>query len=74
MDNKRYVHKVYSIFDLADCEGLLVPQGAGGRVMYVYDKEENRREFRFLGRKVAEEVESKIIVWLEQNIEQCKAL
>ena len=69
MENKRLVYNLMSVFDLSDYEGLGKPENTYGRVMLIYDKEKNVKEFKLLKGGIPAEMQRNIISWLEKNIE-----
>ena len=46
-----------------------MPENASARIMLVYDKANNVKEFKILDSSITEDVDSKIRSWLEENIE-----
>jgi hypothetical protein len=71
---KRHVDRAISIFDLADCEDLRLPQRMSGRVMFVYDEKEKLKGFTLLNTTIPKEMQRTIKSWLEKNIEVCDSL
>ncbi len=74
MENRRNVDKVLSVFDLTHCQGLVLPGGGATRVMLIYDKKENIKEFKVLNKKISKETSGKITSWLEKNIHLYEAI
>ena len=66
---KRHAVRVLSIFDLADCEDLKLPQGMSSRVMFVYDEKENLKGFKILNTAMPRAIHRRITLWLEKNID-----
>jgi hypothetical protein len=71
---KRHVDRAISIFDLADCEDLKLPQRLSSRVMFVYDEKEKLKGFTLLNSKIPIEMQKSITSWLLKNIEVCDSL
>ena len=69
MEKKRHVSKLQSVFDLSHCRTPSLPDGALGRVIFVYDEKQNLKKFTVLTRGMPEEVRSRITSWLEENID-----
>ncbi len=69
MEKKRYVSKLQSVFDLADCGDLSLPRGVFGRVMFKYDEKEDLKEFTILTRDIPEDIQAKIKSLLKENID-----
>ena len=69
MEAKRHIKKLMSVFDLTDCEGLEFPEGASGRVMLLYDEEENKKEFTLLNRTIPNKARKEITSWLENHLD-----
>ena len=69
METKRHVKRLMSVFDLSDCEGLEFPKSAPGRVMLLYDEEENRKEFKLLNNTIPEKMRGRITSWLEDHFD-----
>jgi hypothetical protein len=66
---KRHVIRALSIFDLADCEDLRLPQGMSSRVMFVYDEKENLKGFTLLNTRIPRKMHRRITSWLEKNVD-----
>ena len=69
MEREREVVNLLSIFNLTICKALGLPESVSARVMLLYDKRENAREFRVLSNGLSKDVSSKIKLWLEDNID-----
>jgi len=69
MEKERHVNKLLSVFDLSDCRYPGLPKGALGRVMFAYDEREDLKEFKILSREMPEEIRSRIILWLQNNVD-----
>ncbi len=68
MAAERYVEQLVSVFNLRIGEVLGLPQKLSTRVMYTYDRQENRRNFTILNHELSEEISAKLRSWLERNV------
>jgi hypothetical protein len=68
MENKRYVDKILSVFDLIHCQALGLPEEVSIRVMFVYDRKENIKDFKLLGNTISRESADRINSWLKKNV------
>lgn len=68
MAAERYVNGLVSVFNLRIGEALGLPQRLSTRIMYSYDREENRRSFTILNNTLSDEMIAKLIFWLEKNV------
>ena len=71
MEKKRHISKLQSVFDLSHCGTPQLTDSTLGRVMFIYDEKENLREFTLLNRGIPKEIKSRIVSWLEENIDVC---
>ena len=69
MEKRRDVVRLLSIFDLNTNRTSCLPENTSARIMLIYDKMNNVKEFKILGSGRTEDVDSKIKSWLEENIE-----
>ena len=69
MERRIDIVRLLSIFDLNTNKTPCLPENTSARIMLVYDKANNVKEFKILGPGIAEDVDSKIRSWLEENIE-----
>lgn len=67
MDTRRQVESAMCIFDLTIGEAISLPESIRARVMMLYSRKENRREFRVLEFSFPAGVDRQIISWLEDN-------
>jgi hypothetical protein len=72
--SKRCVDKLAVVFALTGHEGLDLPQHLSTRVMFVYDKKENKKQFTVLNRRIPDEMSAKIRVWLESHLERYETI
>jgi len=68
METRNGVDKLLSIFDLNIYKALNLTENISTRVMFRYDKETNRNEFKVLTRGISQEMCQCIESWLEGNI------
>jgi hypothetical protein len=69
MEKRRDVVRLLSIFNLNTKKAPCLPENTLARIMLIYDKVNNVKEFKVLGSGITEDVDSKIRSWLEENIE-----
>jgi len=69
-ERDRSVDTLMSIFDLKIHRALQLEKGVSARVFYWYDKKNNIRRFRVLDRKLSEEMQSRIMAWLTENVSE----
>ena len=69
MERKRDVVSSMTIFNLNINKALCLPENISTRIMLVYDKTKNVREFRILNSGINEDIDGRITSWLEENIE-----
>ena len=69
MEKRRDVVRLLSIFDLNTNKTPCLPENTSARIMLVYDKANNVKEFKILSSGITEDVDRKIKSWLEENIE-----
>ena len=69
MGRKRDVVLLLAVFNLTINKALCLPENIPTRIMLVYDKRENIKEFRTLNSGITEDMDSKIRSWREEKIE-----
>ena len=69
MENRREVVRSLSVFNLSANKTPHLPENTSARIMLVYDKLKNIREYRILDSGMTEEMDRRIRSWLEENIE-----
>jgi hypothetical protein len=74
MEKKRSIDRLFSVFDLPNREEWRLSENTKTRIMFVYDKKENRKEFRVLNKEIPKEMAKKITSWLEQNLDPLGSL
>jgi hypothetical protein len=69
MASKRYVNTMLSVFDLEIAEASNSGRGISARVVFEYNRKTGFRSFRILSPGIPASVASKLIVWLEKNVD-----
>ena len=69
MEKNREVVRLMSIFNLNTNKTPHLPDKTSARIMLVYDKAKNIREYKILDSSITEETDRRIRSWLEENIE-----
>ena len=68
MEENRDVDRMLAVFDLTMCKALNLQEDLSTRVMLVYDRERNVKEYTLLGNRLPEGVAHKVTRWLEENV------
>ncbi len=68
MEKRSGIKKLLSIFDLNIYKALNLEEGITTRVIFRYDKETNRSEFKVLNKGMSREMSHRIESWLADNI------
>jgi hypothetical protein len=69
MSTRRQVENAMCIFDLTIGKVISLPESIRAKVMMLYSRKDNRREFRILGLSFPDDIDRQIISWLEKNTE-----
>jgi hypothetical protein len=69
MGTRRHVESAMCIFDLTIGKAINLPESIRAKVMMLYTRKDNRREFKVLDLSFPEDVDRQIISWLEKNTE-----
>ena len=69
MENRREVVRSLSVFNLDANKTPYLPENTSVRIMFIYDKLNNIREYKILNSGMTEEMGHQIRSWLEDNIE-----
>ena len=69
MEKRREVVRSLSVFNLNAIKTPYLPENTSTRIMLVYDKLKNIREYKILNSGMTEETDRHIRSWLEKNIE-----
>ena len=68
MEIRNGIDKLLSVFDLDIYKALDLEENISTRVMFKYDKETNRSEFKVLNKEISREIIHRIENWLDDNI------
>ena len=71
LERERSVDKLLSVFDLTIGKAQGLSERLNTRVIFEYDRESNKREFRLLDRNISEALGQQIRSWLEQHVDLC---
>jgi len=69
MGSARYVNNMMSVFDLEIAETSNSSRGILARVVFEYNRRTGLRSFRILSPGIPGSIASKLIVWLEKNVD-----
>jgi hypothetical protein len=69
MGNRRFVNNMMSVFDLEIAETSNSSRGIFARVVFEYNRRTGLRSFRILSPGIPGSVASKLIAWLEKNVD-----
>lgn len=69
MGNKRFVNNMMSVFDLEIAESPNSTRGISARLVFEYNRRTGLRSFRILSPGIPGSVASKLIAWLEKNVD-----
>jgi len=69
MGSKRFVNNMLSVFDLEIAETSEASRGISARVVFEYNRRTGLRSFRILSPGIPGSVASKLIAWLEKNVD-----
>ncbi len=69
MGSARYVNNMMSVFDLEIAETSNSSRGIFARVVFEYNRRTGLRSFRILSPGIPGSIASKLIVWLEKNVD-----
>jgi len=67
MGKRRQVESAMCIFELNIGRVIRLPESVRARVMMLYSRKDNKREFSILERSLTGDVKKQIISWLEMN-------
>ena len=73
-EKKRYINRLYSVFDLPNEGELSVEGNEPTRVMMLYDRDLNLREFQVVNRGLPAKTKNMITSWLQKNSHICDAI
>lgn len=69
MGNRRFVNNMMSVFDLEIAESSTSGRGIFARVVFEYNRRTGLRSFRVLSPGIPGSIASKLIAWLEKNVD-----
>jgi len=69
MGSRRFVNNMLSVFDLEIAETSNPSRGISARVVFEYDRRTGLRSFRILSPGIPGSIASKLIAWLEKNVD-----
>ena len=69
MGNRRFVSNMMSVFDLEIAETSNSSRGIFARVVFEYNRRTGLRSFRILSPGIPGSIASKLIAWLEKNVD-----
>jgi hypothetical protein len=69
MGNRRFVNNMMSVFDLEIAETSNSSRGIFARVVFEYNRRTGLRSFRILSPGIPGSIASKLIAWLEKNVD-----
>jgi hypothetical protein len=69
MGNRRFVNNMMSVFDLEIAETSNSGRGIVARVVFEYNRRTGLRSFRILSPGIPGSIASKLIAWLEKNVD-----
>jgi hypothetical protein len=69
MGSRRFVNNMLSVFDLEIAETSNSSRGIFARVVFEYNRRTGLRSFRILSPGIPGTVASKLIAWLEKNVD-----
>lgn len=69
MASRRFVNNMMSVFDLEIAETLNSSRGITARVIFEYNRRTGLRSFRILSPGIPRTIASKLIAWLEKNVD-----
>jgi hypothetical protein len=69
MASRRFVNSMLSVFDLEIAETLNSSRRITARVIFEYNRRTGLRSFRILSPGIPRSTASKLIAWLEKNVD-----
>jgi hypothetical protein len=69
MGSRRFVNNMLSVFDLEIAETSDSNRGISARVIFEYNRRTGLRSFRILSPGIPGTIASKLIAWLEKNVD-----
>jgi len=72
MASKRVINTLLSVFDLKIIDGSNLEELASARIVFIFDKDKNVREFSIVDSKMPHELQERLRAWLEKNVDPGK--
>jgi len=69
MERRSGVDRLFSVFHLNDFKVFASSEGISTRVVFIYDRHENKREFKLLNKKIPEDLAVEIRAWLMEHVD-----
>ena len=69
MGSRRFVNTMMSVFDLEIADTSSSGRGVSARVIFEYNRRTGSKRFRILSPGIPASIASKIIAWLEKNVD-----
>ena len=69
MAEERYLDKLMSIFSFTAGKDLGLLKNVSTQVMFVYNRKANIKKFNLIDEEMSEDLNRKITVWLEKNVD-----
>ena len=69
MGSRRFVNNMMSVFDLEIAETSTSSREISARVVFEYNRNTGLRSFRILSPGIPGNIASKLIAWLEKNVD-----
>ena len=69
MGSRRFVNNMLSVFDLKIAETSSSSRCISARIVFEYDRRTGLRSFRILSPGIPGSIASKLIAWLEKNVD-----
>lgn len=69
MEKRTGVDRLFSVFHLTDSHVFASSEGVSTRVVFIFDRQQNKREFKLLNKKIPEELAVKIRSWLMEHVD-----
>jgi hypothetical protein len=69
MGSQRAIQTLLSVFDLRIIDGSNLAELASARIVFLFDKNKNLREFSIVDSNMPHELQDRLRAWLERNID-----
>jgi len=74
MASERAINTLLSVFDLKIIDGSNLKELASARIVFIFDKNKDLREFSIVDSKMPHELQERLRAWLEKNIDPGKII